>query len=217
VITQDLTEAPARIDSGAYSYAQFPPLKDLPDTAHEPIEAVMALRTRKADVQIRRSEAHQELEAARRADVLALKDHVAAGGSSSTFQGSAPSVEQDIRHLDADLQAIDQLLREQYVRTCKALQAVVDEGVDLARRNTSNAQKRYANAINELEAARQSYLASCGVELFWRYLMAKGDCVVQGGDQIVMRRGLITKVDSTTVRLLRDDAQTHERAREATI
>jgi hypothetical protein len=47
--------------------------------------------------------------------------------------------------------------------------------------------------------------------------MAKGDCVVQGGDQILMRRGPITKVDSTTLRLLRDDAQTHERARDATI
>jgi hypothetical protein len=147
-------------------YAQFPPLKDLPDAAHEPIEALMALRTRKADVQTRRSEAHQELEAARRADALALKDHVAAGGSSSTFQGSAQSVEQDIRHLDADLRAIDQLLREQYVRTCEALQAVADEGAELAQRNTSNAQTRYENAINELEAARQSYLASCGVELF---------------------------------------------------
>lgn len=210
------TEHTARIDTSSAGYAQFPAPSQLPKAAAAAVEPFLALRNRRDDMQDLLSENHATVQPAKVADAQRLLEHVRDGGSASTFRADAEqSALQAVKDSQTDLGIIDRLIIDQYLTTCHALREMHDEGTQLATVNADKAAKRYTQAISDLEQARADYISSCGTVLFWRYLSSKGQAVVAGGHEIHLPRGPITKVDNTTLRLLRADAETHLRAQDA--
>ncbi len=212
----DYSKHPARIDPSSAGYAQFPPVAQLPKGARDAIEPFLALRRRRADVAAVLAENSAGLTAAKLADANRLREHVREGGSAATFKADAEDAAvKAVKAAQADLGILDSLLSEQYVKTCRALQGMADEGAKTAATAAEKAAARYTAAITELEQARQDYLAGCAVVLFWRFLTVKGSAIVAGGDAIHLKRGPVTKVDQTTLHLLRQDATTHQRCADA--
>ncbi len=144
-----------------------------------------------------------------------MLEHVRSGGRAAEFRGIVDAAHKDVAYAQADMDMLDRLLGEQYQKTARALQGLHDQGAELAATAAEKAATRYNDAITALAAARQDYISAVGVTLFWRHLIEKGDCIVAGGHQIVLRRGHVTKIDHTTIEQLRADAETHQRAAEA--
>ncbi|MGH3769482.1 MAG: hypothetical protein ACRDTX_30775 [Pseudonocardiaceae bacterium] len=211
----ELKKVPARVDLSSAAYAQFPALVSLPRAAREPIEAFLKLRDRRADASAACSDAQAAVKQAELADAAGLLEHVRAGGRAYEFRGTTDAAVRNVGFAQADVNALDKLLSEQYHKTARALQGIHDQGAELAATAAEKAATRYSDAITAMASARQDYINAIGVILFWRHLVEKGVSITPGGDQIHLRRGPITKVDNTTLSVLRMDAQTHERAAEA--
>lgn len=196
-----------------HGQASFLPESKIPGPARPAVAEFLALRRRKADAENRRREAAGELKAAQLADADALREHVKAGGSARTFEPTTEAAEKAVEHAEQDLGALDRLLGEQYVATVGELKEVAGEGTEAARVAVEGTAAAYRDAIAALQAARRAYLDSVGEVMFWQHLTERHapNARLGSGDQINTRRGPITKIDGTTLHLLRADAETHQR------
>ncbi|MGH3548400.1 MAG: hypothetical protein ACRDQU_09870 [Pseudonocardiaceae bacterium] len=212
-----IQKGPARIDPRWTDSSTFPPAGSLPKAAREPMEKLANLRDRMAAANTALSEARTAVEAARLADAAALLEHVRGGGKAAEFKPGMDKALKDLAYAQADVDMLSRLLTEQTYATIRAVQRLHEEGRVIADTAAEKAAARYNQAISELESARQDYLSAAGLIVFWRYMVEKGIAVTTGGHEIVLSRGPITKVDHTTIQLLRMDAATHDRARDVNL
>lgn len=208
----DRTKYPPRVDP--VLGASFPPLDTLPADAAQAVAQLQELYVRQADATEARAEAHAALEAARKADAAALFEHVKAGGTAADFVSSSRPLQKALDDAQTDVDLISRLVSDQVVTTCGQVQQCHDEGAPMAAQAAEEAAQCYQQAINDVIEARREYLGACSGIFFWRNIMEKGQAVVSGGDQIITRRGPITKIDHSLIQCLRLDAETHTRLAE---
>jgi hypothetical protein len=197
-----------------HNFASFPPREKIPAEGLAPVEEFLALRVRRAEIQGQQREAAAALKTAVDTDQAALDEHVLAGGSAATFTYEhTERAKKAIADAAADMDVIERTMGKVYVKAVYALKGCTDNGVTLAETDIEETQAAYLKAINEVEQARRTYLEAVGLRYFWAYLDESHMCMATGGsgDQIVLARGPITKVDSHTFAAMRSDAKAHTR------
>lgn len=199
-----------------HNFASFPPRDKIPAQALPAVEEFLALRVRRADIQRQQQQAAAALKPAIDTDQAALDEHVLAGGSAATFTyQNTETAKKAITDAAADMDVIERTMGKVYLKAAYALKGSIDDGVTTAEADIDTTHTAYLQAIDAVEQARRAYLQAVGLRYFWTYLDESHLCMANGGtgDQIVLARGPITKVDSHTFAAMRSDAKTHTRLR----
>jgi hypothetical protein len=197
-----------------HKQASLPPIDKIPDTARTDVLAFLALRRRIADAERAARTARAALKDAVQQDRDDLTDHIAGGGSSATFEyPRTTAAKKEIESTTKDLEVLNDLTGRQYVAMVYCLQEGADQGAAIAQQDIDPTATAYLQAIDAAEQARRNYLAAIGLRYFWAHLIERGNALATAGngDQVVLKRGPITRVDSHTFKALRSDAQAHTR------
>jgi hypothetical protein len=201
--------------------ASFPPREKIPTPALDAVEKFLATRVRLADAARAAADAKRALTTATDTDRAALDEHVAAGGTSATFDYPATTeAKKAIEHTAADAQSLARIIgKDFYLPAVEALKQHADEGRQVADHDIEATATQYREAIDTAEQARRAYLDALGLRYFWDYLQGQHQCLATAGnaDQITLaprpggRAGPITRIDDHTFKAMRSDAQAHTR------
>lgn len=201
-------------DAHKHQRATFPPMDNIPEAARPQVLAFLLLRRRLNEAQQAYRDALAQLEPAIAKDRSDLADIVLEGGTSATFGYPATAeAKKAIEHARADLDVLKEHIGSVYVSAVYAVQRVAEEGAADADTDIVSATADYLVAIDNVENARRAYLNALGLRYFWDHLTERGEAFASAGngDQFVLKRGPITRVDSHTFKALRSDAQAHTR------
>lgn len=197
-----------------HGFASFPETGKIPAPARPAVEKFLDMRRRRLEIQTQQGQAGASLKPALDADRAALDQHVLAGGSAATFTYEhTTAAKKAIEVAEADAEVMDRLLGPAYLEAVEALKSCTPQGLASAEADIQATQPAYLQAIEVAEQARREYLAAVGLRYFWAYLNESHMCLATAGtsDQIVLKRGPVTRVDSHTFGALRSDAKTHTR------
>jgi hypothetical protein len=209
--TKPRTRSPIASD---HRHASFPHMAKIPDEAKPAVLAFLALRRRIADARQVHRDAVTQLPAAIEKDREALTNLVLDGGTSANFDYPATTqAKKAIEHAKADVDVLEGLIGQTYIEAVVAAQKVSEEGAARAKQETVAAAIAYQQAITDVEQARRAYLDAIGLRFFWAHLNEQGHAMAGAGagDQFVLKRGPITRIDDHTFRAMRSDAQAHTR------
>lgn len=197
-----------------YRRASFPAYDKIPEPARAQVLALSVLLRRETAADQAFNAAKAGLKDAIAEDRQALADLVIEGGSSAEFDYPATTAaKKAIAHRGEDRNILRDLLGQAYVKAVEAVRRVADEGEATADADVEATAAAYIEAIDRTEQARRAYLNALGLRYFWAHLDKQGDALanVGNGDEIVLARGPITRVDRGAFARLRDDAQAHTR------
>jgi hypothetical protein len=200
--------------ASSHNVATFPRAEKIPEAARPAVLAFLALRHRISEARQAHRNAVAQLPAATDQDRDALTDLVIEGGSSATFAYPATTAaKKNIEHTKADLDVLERLIGQTYMDAVYATQKVAEEGTATAEQDIQTATAAYLDAIDTVQNARRAYLDALGLRFFWAYLTEHGDAMAGAGtgDQFVLKRGPITRIDDHTFKAMRSDAQAHTR------
>ncbi|WP_119581058.1 hypothetical protein [Streptomyces europaeiscabiei] len=200
--------------AGHHTFASFPEPDKIPEPARAAVEKFLEMRRRRLQIQTQQGKAGASLKPALEADRAALDQHVLDGGSAATFAYEhTNAAKKAIEVAEADAEVMDRLLGPAYLQAAHALKACIPQGLAAAETDIQATQPAYLEAIEAAEQARREYLAAVGLRYFWAYLDESHMCISTAGasDQMVLKGGPVTRVDSHTFGALRSDAKTHTR------
>lgn len=197
-----------------HTFASFPEPDKIPEPARQAVAKFLEMRRRRLEIQTQQGEAGASLKPALDADRAALDQHVLDGGSAATFTYvHTNAAKKAIEVADADAETMDRLLGPAYLQAAHALKSCIPQGMAAAEADIQATQPAYLEAIEAAEQARRDYLSAVGLRYFWAYLDESHMCHATAGtsDQMVLKHGPVTRVDSHTFGALRSDARTHTR------
>ncbi|QFQ98582.1 hypothetical protein F9278_23175 [Streptomyces phaeolivaceus] len=200
--------------ASAHVYASFPAKGKIPEEARPAVLAFLVLRRRVSEAHQAHRDAVAQLPAATGEDRAALADLVLSGGSSATFDYPATTAaKRKIEHTKADFDVLQNLIGQAYIDAVNAAQRAAEDGMAIAEQDTVTATIGYQQAITAVEEARRAYLDALGLRFFWAHLTEQGQAMAGAGagDQLILKRGPITRIDDHTFKAMRSDAQAHTR------
>lgn len=206
---------PTHVRPDQHTNARFPALDKIPEQARGAVQEYLKIRARLAAARQAHATGHLDLKTGIQADRAALEQHIADGGSTSTFTYTrTEAAKKAIIDADADAELLDVIAGKAYLKTVGALKtpSCMTEGKETADTAVQAAHREYTAAISELRAKRQAYLDAVALSCFWHQLAEQNLCIASSGmDQIIIGPKPLTRVDNALLSALQSDAQAHTR------